>query len=206
MSPAKTHGQIPPALARSWSLLLAIVSLFIPLVLLSEPGRGVVALSCFGLIVHSWFVQRKYTKSREYIALWTLALSLPALASLWLGLNVLRFYFYNGDSPRTTYFIVTRLQAMIEFGAPAIAMVVTFWTVGELAAFLARRISFKVVGRRKTWWNRQFRGVWLLGSLIGFVLSALIQYRWLRWFVIVLSALGCLFALIFRLFRPEDEI
>ena len=193
-------------MARSWSLVLAIVALLIPFVWLSEPGRAVVAFICFVLVVQSWLVQRKYTKSREYLALWTLGLSLPALASLWLGLNVLRFYSYDGDSPTTIHFVVTRLQAMIDACAVAIAAVVTLWTIGEFAAFLARRISFKLVGRRETWWNRRFSGIWLWGGLIGFLLSALIQYRWLRWFMIAVSTLGCFFAVIFRLLRSEEEI
>lgn len=206
MSHRDTRGTPVSILARSWSGVLAIVALLIPFVWHSEPGRAVLALACLGLVLQSWLVQRKFTRSRGNLALWTLGLSLPALAYLWLGLNVLRFYSYNGDAPSTTYFVVARLQAMIEICAVAVGTVVTLWTVGEFAAFLARRISFKLVGRRKTWWNRRFTGVWLWGSLIGFLLSALIQYGWLRWFVIAVSVSGCFFALIFRLFRTEEEI
>lgn len=204
MSRAKTHTV--PILARSWSGVLAIVALFIPFVWSSELGRAVLALACLGLVLQSWLVQRKYTRSRGNLALWTLGLSLPALAYLWLALNILRFYSYNGDAPSTTYSVVIRLQAAIEVCAVAIGAAVTLWTVGEFAAFLARRISFKLVGRRKTWWNRRCTAVWLWGSLIGFLLSALIQYGWLRWFVIAVSVLGCFVAVIFRLLRSEDEI
>jgi hypothetical protein len=101
---------------------------------------------------------------------------------------------------------VTSLQRTIAIFAYAAGMVGLLWTVGELASFLAKRISFKLVGRKKTWWNRDFQGTWLWASPIGLALATLISSSLLRWFVIALSVLGCLVALIFRLSRPDDEI
>jgi hypothetical protein len=156
--------------------------------------------------MQSWFAQRRYVRNRERLVLAALALSLPALASLWLGLNVLRFYSYAPESQARLYSTVVRLQTIIEGVACPIGLVVFFWTIVEVSCSLAKRISVKFVGRRKTWWNRPFTGKWLLGSPIGFALAALISSSLLRWFVVALSALGCLFALIFRLARPDDEI
>ena len=151
-------------------------------------------------------MQRRYVKSRERLVLVALALSLPALASAWLGLNVLRFYSYDPVSDISVYSVVVRLQAIIEGVAYAIGLVVFFWTIVETSCFLAERISVKLVGRRRTWWNRRFNGIWLWGSPIGFAIAALISSSLLRWLVVGLSVLGCVFAVIFRLTRPDDEI
>jgi len=97
-------------------------------------------------------------------------------------------------------------RPIITFCAFAVGSVVFLFVVGELGAHFAKKISFRLVGRRKTWWNREFKGTWLWASPIGFVVATLITSSMFRWLVLVLSALGCLFALIFRLSRPPDEI
>jgi len=197
-----------PVLARSWSLIVvfAIFGLVVSGIFSSEPGRAVASALCMALVIQSWVMQRRYAKNRERLVLLTLALTLPALASLWLGLNVLRFYAYAPESRGRLYSAVVRLQDLIQSVAYAIGLVVVFWTIVELSCFLAERISVKLVGRRKTWWNRKFKGTWLWGSPIGFALAALISSSLLRWLVVALSVLGCFFAIIFRLTRPHDEI
>jgi hypothetical protein len=197
-----------PMLVRSWSLIavVAIFGLVVSGILLSEPGRALASVFCMALVVQSWAVQRRYARTRERLVLFTLALGLPALASLWLGLNVLRFYSYAPESRAQLYSTVVRLQELIQNVAYAIGLVVFFWTIVELSCFLAERISLRLVGHRKTWWNRRFKGTWLLGSPIGFALAALISSSLLRSLVVVLSVLGCFFALIFRITRPHDEM
>jgi hypothetical protein len=101
---------------------------------------------------------------------------------------------------------VVDFKVTITLFAVALFGVVFLWSVGELGAHLAKRLSLKLVGRKKTWWNREFKGTWLWASPIGFALAALISSSLLRWLVLVLSGLGCLFALIFRLTRHHDEI
>ena len=101
---------------------------------------------------------------------------------------------------------IMNFRPIITFCAFAVGSVVFLWAVGELGAHLANKISFRLVGRRTTWWNREFKGTWLWASPIGLVVSALITSSLFRWLLLVLSALGCLFALIFRLTRPTDEI
>jgi hypothetical protein len=209
MSTKTTAWRNSPAFARSWSLIvvLGVFGLVISGILLSEPGRAVASVVCLALVMQSWFEQRKYVRSRERFVLVTLALSLPALASLWLGLNVLRFYSYAPESQAQFYSSVVRLQAIIEGLAYAVGLVVFFWTIVEISCFLAERLSVKLVGRKKTWWNRdRAKGTWLWASPIGFAVSALISSSLLRWSVVAISVLGCLFAVIFRLTRPDDEI
>jgi hypothetical protein len=195
-------------LTRTWSLFAVFVvfGLVVSGILLSEPGRAVASVLCILLLIQSWVIQRKYARSRERLVLLSLALSLPALAALWLGLNVLRFYSYNPESPAQVYSAVVRIQEVVQNLALAVGLVVLFWAIVDLSCFLAGRISMKLVGRRKTWWNQKFRGTWLLGSPIGFALAALISSSLIRWVVVVLSVWGCIFALIFRLARPRDEI
>lgn len=204
-----TMWRSSPAFNRSWSLIvvLCIFWLVASGTLLSEPVRAIASVVCLGLVIQSWFAQRRCVRNRERFALATLALSLPAFASLWLGLNVLRFYSYSPESQASIYTAVISLQKVVGISAYVVGMVVILWTIGELASFLGKRISFKLVGRRKTWWNRdRAKGTWLWASPIGFAESALISSSLLRWFVVALSALGCLFALFFRLTRPDDEI
>ena len=206
MSTKSTLAAKPSAFTRGWSLIVVIGIFGLVFVLRSEPGRAVASVVCLALVMQSWFTQRRYVKSRERLVLVALALSLPALASVWLGLNVLRFYSYDPASDISVYSTAVRLQAIIEGVAYAIGLVVFFWAIVEISCFLAERISVKLVGRRKTWWNRRFNGTWLWGSPIGFALAALISSSLLRWLVVCVSVLGCVFAVIFRLTRPDDEI
>ena len=196
----------PSAFTRGWSLIVVIGIFGLLIVFRSEPGRAVASVVCLALVMQSWFTQRRYVKSRERLVLVALALSLPALASVWLGLNVLRFYSYDPVSDISVYSTVVRLQAIVEGVAYAIGLVVFFWTIVEVSCFLAERISVKLVGRRKTWWNRRLKATWLWGSPIGSTIAALISSSLLRWLVVGLSVLGCVFAVIFRLTRPDDEI
>jgi len=196
----------PSAFTRGWSLIVVIGIFGLLIVFRSEPGRAVASVVCLALVMQSWFTQRRYVKSRERLVLVALALSLPALASVWLGLNVLRFYSYDPVSDISVYSTVVRLQAIVEGVAYAIGLVVFFWTIVEVSCFLAERISVKLVGRRKTWWNRRLKATFLWGSPIGSTIAALISSSLLRWLVVGLSVLGCVFAVIFRLTRPDDEI
>jgi hypothetical protein len=195
-------------LRRTWSLfaVFIIFGLVVSGVLSSEPGRAVASVLCMLLLIQSWIIQRRYARSRERLVLLSLALSLPALAALWLGLNVLRVYSYDPESSAQLYSAVLEIQKVVQNLALAVGLVVFFWAIVDLSRFLAGRVSAKLVGHRKTWWNQKFKGTWLLGSPIGFALAALISSSLLRWLVIVLSVWGCIFALIFRLSRPRDEI
>jgi len=63
-----------------------------------------------------------------------------------------------------------------------------------------------VIGKKSAWWNRQLKGWWMGGSLIGFAISILITSQIARWLAITLAVLGCLFAMVFRFARKDDEI
>jgi hypothetical protein len=130
-------------LARSWSIAIVVAILGLPLLglLPSEPGRAFASILCLALLVQSWFAQRRYFSDSRKLVLLTLVLSLPALASTWLGLNVIRFYSYPGDEESKVYSEVIRLQSGIEWFAVAVALVTGLWLVYELAHWLAARLS-----------------------------------------------------------------
>jgi hypothetical protein len=100
----------PTVLTRTWSLfaVFVILGLVVSGILLSELGRAVASVLCILLLIQSWIIQRKYARSRERLVLLSLVLSLPALAAFWLGLNVLRFYLYDPESPAQLYSAVVR--------------------------------------------------------------------------------------------------
>jgi hypothetical protein len=195
-------------LRRSWSLLVVfgLFCLVMSGTIRSEPARVVAAVVSLGLVLESWFTQQRFTKTRSGLTLLTLILGLPALGSLWLGLNVVRSYLYAPEADASLYSTVIRFQEVIADCASAIAIIVFFWSTAEAAKFLAKRISNKFAGKRKTWWNKPLTGTWLWGCPIGTALSAIIASSLLRWILIACSILGITFALIFRFTRTDDEI
>src|SRR5882762_5684255 len=132
----------PVAVTRSWSMgvVFVILGLIFLGVLPSEPGRAVASILCLALLVHSWLAQRRHVQTRQLLFL-TLLLSLPALASLWLGLNVIRFYSYAPESSAPVYWAMVRSQNVIEWCARALVVAVTLWTVAALGRWLAKSIS-----------------------------------------------------------------
>ena len=63
------------------------------------------------------------------------------------------------------------------------------------------------IGKKTAWWNRRLKGWWRpWGTVIGFAIAILITSQFARWIAIVMLALGCLFAIAFRLVRHKDEI
>jgi len=99
-----------------------------------------------GLLVQSWFVQRRYASNARRLWLSSLALCLPWLAAMWLGLNVIRFYTYNGaiehvGTQMNVYGAVIRIQYGLQWCALVLAVVVGIWAILEFAHFVAMRVS-----------------------------------------------------------------
>jgi hypothetical protein len=172
----------------------------------SEPLRAIASLSALALLVHSWFLQRRYTKSKSTLAFFALVLSVPAMGALWLALNVVRFYSYPAESASRFYETVVRLQDIILDCAQTIGIVVFFWAAAATAVFLGGRISARYSKGKRIWWNTPLKGTWMYGSPIGAAISALIASGLLRWMLIISAALGVIFAVIFRFRRRAGEI
>jgi len=130
------------ALVRSWSMgiVFCIIGSVLSGFLRSEPGRAFASILCLALLIHSWLMQRRYTRTPQRLVFLTLVFCLPTLASLWLGLNVIRFYSYAPESEPNLYSTVCGLQEVIAWCALAVGMVVVFWTIVDLACWLAKRI------------------------------------------------------------------
>jgi hypothetical protein len=144
----KTH----PAFYRYWSLATAlalpVVEFFAEVAMKGfwgyyEVVRVVISVVCLTLLVHSWFMQRRYTQSRWRLGFWTLLLSLVVLGPIWLGVNVLRFYAYPSNWNRWELWQnVCYLQYRVEQLAQVLGIAVVLWMIIDLARWLAKR-SFR---------------------------------------------------------------
>jgi hypothetical protein len=193
---------------RSWSLvlLLCLLLLIISGLLASERARAVIALLSMALVIQCWFAQRRCVRSRSRLVLWTLLLALPAAGSLWLGLNVVRSYSYDGQSGSLLYSTVVRIQEIIVKAATVTGVAAMAWLLGETASLLGQMISQKIVGKKNTWWNKPLKGFWMLGHVIGYAIALLIASSFLRWTLLAVGLLGLAFAAVFRATRKDDEI
>ena len=145
-------------LYRYWSVVTAII---LPVIVFFVEGtvrafpdyevvRAVISVLCIALLVHSWFMQRRFVQSRWRLAFFTLLLWLPALGALWLGLNVIRSYTYDSAADyrlystvwyQGLYWKVVELQNTIVLLAKVLGIAAALWTIVDLARWLARRIQ-----------------------------------------------------------------
>lgn len=57
-------------------------------------ARVATSIVCIGLLIHSWWLQRAYSRSTVELGFVTCLLVLPLLGAVWLGLNVMRSHLY----------------------------------------------------------------------------------------------------------------
>lgn len=138
---------------RSWSAAIAVALLALAVVGINrvgihsqtgnEVGHAFISITCLALLIHSWSIQRMHVRSLPRLVLLTLALCLPALASLWLGLNVIGYYSYESavEHNGQLHGVVIYTQDIIFLCFAGLALVVTVWTLFELAHWLAARIK-----------------------------------------------------------------
>jgi hypothetical protein len=145
-----------PIFERYWSLVVAFILPVIEIVVElkyaypdNELTRVTVSVLCLALLIHSWFMQRRYVKNKWRLAFFTLVLSLIALGPLWLGLNVIRFYSYDlgADYQRNStlwyhnlYWYTVELQDTIILLAKVLGIAVVLWAIVDLARWLVKRI------------------------------------------------------------------
>lgn len=136
-------------LKRYWSLAAALL---LPVIEFScegiirlfmdyEVARAVLSAACIVLLIHSWFIQRRYAQRKWRLVYWTLFLSLLSLGPLWLGLNVIRAYSYpeNWKTDIALYENICYVQDIVEQLAKVLGIAVVLWVIVDFVRWLVKR-------------------------------------------------------------------
>ena len=102
-----------------------------------EVFRAALAVACIALMLHQWKVYRRSASGARFVFL-SLVVAGLTLASLWLALNVVRFYTYDGES-RRFYGFVVRIQNGLVWVTVALLIVVAAWVVVYFARWFIRK-------------------------------------------------------------------
>jgi hypothetical protein len=144
-------GKSAQFIARFWSAAVAFVVLGLvvltrfplpeptPRIVFSELDLAVASTASITLLVHSIVTQRRYTRTLQGRTLIRLFLLLPALAALWLGLNVIRVYSYAPDAGLNVCWFVVETQDVIVWSGGILGVVVAIWSSIEGALWVVKR-------------------------------------------------------------------
>ena len=97
--------------------------------------RAATSIACIGLLAHSWWTQKRYSRSRSEIGFWTCLLTVPLLGAIWLGLNVARSHWYPihwTENEVMRWNRICQAQYGIERTALLMAMAAVLWGIGLL--------------------------------------------------------------------------
>jgi len=92
--------------------------------------RAATSIVCIGLLLHSWSIQRRFSRSRSELGFWTCLLTLPLLGATWLGLNVARSHWYPiiwTDSEVMRWNRICQAQFWIERAALLMVTATILW-------------------------------------------------------------------------------
>jgi hypothetical protein len=108
----------------------------------SEIVRASVAIGGIALMVYQWRTYRKTSNGAQLVFL-SLIVAGFGLASVWLALNVVRFYTYNPESAHlwAWHMLVIRVQDALIWGIGALVVTVSLWTLLQFAQWFGRRMS-----------------------------------------------------------------
>lgn len=108
----------------------------------SEVVRSFVAVGCFALMIYQWVAHRR-TYSGSKLVFCSLIVAGFVLASIWLALNLFRFYTYGHESDNLgmLYFSVVRAQGVLIWPIGGLVLVVCVWAMLGFARWLVRRAS-----------------------------------------------------------------
>ena len=119
--------------AFAWLLLFAGL-------LQSEVIRAVVAVGCITFMVWQWLLYRKSERGAQFIFL-SLIVAGFALASVWLLLNVARYYTYDGESGRSrVHLMVVSTQSILVWAICVLMAVVSIWALFQFAHWFSGRL------------------------------------------------------------------
>ncbi len=127
-----------------------LVVAWVPLLFTSEIVRAALAVTCIGLMAFQWAIYRKRFFGAQ-LALLSLIVAWFIVASLWLGLNVVRYYTYNPEDARTWawHTAVIQIQFPLAWAMVLLVPVVAVWLMFLFARWLSSKIR-SVVSRPTT--------------------------------------------------------
>ena len=122
-----------------WPLLIptAVWVLLFFRLLGPEILRAALAVACIALMLRQWKVYRRSASGARFVFL-SLVVAGLTLASLWLALNVVRFYTYDGESGGLYGFVV-HIQDGVVWVTVALLIVVAAWVVVYFARWFIRK-------------------------------------------------------------------
>jgi hypothetical protein len=118
-------------------LLIAVVPAFF----YSEIIRAIVAIGCIGLMAYQWLTYRKTISGSNFMLL-SLLVAGFTLASLWMTLNVVRFYTYDhvNDRMGAWHSLVIRIQTPLAWVVGLLVVIVSVWALLLLVSCLSRKV------------------------------------------------------------------
>jgi hypothetical protein len=130
---------------RHWPLFVAtiawLVVAWVPALFRSEVVRAALAVTCIALMAFQWVLYRKTVDGSKFLLL-SLIVAWFTLASLWLSLNVVRYYTYNPESARTWawHTLVAQIQTPIAWAMALLIPVVFTWVLGLFVHWISSRV------------------------------------------------------------------
>ena len=128
-----------------WPLLVSTIAwlavVWVPALFQSEVVRAVLAVTCIALMAFQWALYRKTVGGSKFLLL-SLIVAWFTLASLWLGLNVVRYYTYNPESARTWawHTLVAQIQTPILWAMALLIPVVFTWVLWLFVHWISGRV------------------------------------------------------------------
>ena len=112
-----------------WPLIIptAVWALLFFRLLTSEILKEVLAIACIALMLYQWRVYCRSVHGARFVFL-SLVVTGLTLASMWIALNVVRVYTYDGESG-LVYGTVVRIQDGLVWVTGALLVVVAAWVV-----------------------------------------------------------------------------
>jgi hypothetical protein len=131
-------------LVQHWPLLVPVAAwlLLFGGLLQSEIVRAVIAVGCFALMIYQWMAYRKTYRGSTLVFV-SLIVAGFALASIWLALNVVRYYAYGHESDNLgmLYSTVVRVQGILIWPIGVLVMIVCVWAIVGFSRWLVARVS-----------------------------------------------------------------
>ena len=107
----------------------------------SEIVRAVLAVLCTSLMFYQWLIYRKTNRGMQLFFL-SLVVGGLALSSVWIGLNVVRFYTYDPESHRlwAWHMLIVHIQEIVKWAVVGLAAVAFLCGLLLLARWINERL------------------------------------------------------------------